>query len=359
MRIAPATYIADTHKILPPSVDSEALADVSFACDRVGRRINRLAIRAARDFGIRTRPTVLDLDKFPEPALCDEAHSPLNWAVQIVDHFRQNLDAEEIGFLSVGYNISAHIDLLPNLASQIALATGLTLDVPPLELAYYGCASGLYSLQAAVNYCEQHQKAAIVFCFDQCTWRAIRDVCPDNPNLKAIIRTNLLFSDGGIGILVVPEALRSRFSGSLPRVTHTMTRFERGDSLKMVNGNFLVGDAVAELMPPLVMEKLVGPALRDWEVDKGDIAEWSIHQGGPRILQELCKAQHLGLSDRQAEHSRALFQDYGNLSSPCCLFVLDHHFHQGSHDAEQNVCGAVLSFGAGYYMGMTAYRWEA
>ncbi len=352
-----ATFIADTHVVLPPLVDSEELAGLFFDRDRAGDRLNRMATRAARQFGIHKRPCVLDLEKLPEIALSDERHSPLNWGVQIVDHFLTALDRHEIGFLSVSYNITSHKDVLPNLACRIAMATGLKLDAPPQELAYYGCASGLYSIEAAVDYCRHRRKAAIVFCFDQCTWNLIRDIRPDHPNLKMVIRTNLLFSDGAVGLLIVPEGMRNRFQTPLPRIVRTMTCFEAGDILGMVDGDFFVGNEVPRVMPALVMQRLVRPAMEYWRVDAGDIAEWSIHQGGPAVLDEFCKEIYLGLSDQQMKPSRTLFRKYGNLSSPSCLFVLHHHFHDERSIGKENQYGAVLGFGAGYYMGMMVYRW--
>lgn len=359
METTAAAYVADTHTITPPSIASEALADIFFDRDRHGRGLNRLAIRAAREFGIRQRPTVLDLDRFPERALCDERHTPLQWGEDIVRHFLTELEIEEVGFLGVSYNISSHRDILPNLACQIALATGLRLEEPPLELPYYGCASGLYLLHSAADYCRRHGKAAIVFCYDQCTWATIQDIQAADPHLRQIIRSNLLFADGGAGILIVPQTLRGRFKRPLPRIVDTVIRFQAGDVIGMVDAKFLVGDAVAEVMPDLIMTTLIGPAIRDQQFDPASVAEWSIHQGGPKVLAALGRPDRLALSERQLGPSRALFSQYGNLSSASCLFVFDHHFHQGGQPARDGVQGAVLGFGAGYYLGLMVYRWES
>ncbi len=358
METPPAVYIADTFTINPPSVASEMLADVFFDRDRVGKQLNRLATRAAREFGISQRPTVLDLDRFPEIALCDDRHSSLHWGQDVVEHFLTELDIEDVGYLCVSYNISSHRDVMPNLACQIAMATGLRLDTPPLELPYYGCASGIFLLHSAVDYCRRNSKAAIVFCFDQCTWDVIQDLRREDPNIRKIIRSNLLFSDGGIGVLIAPETLRRRFKKPLPKILETKTAFEAGDVIGMVDGKFHVGDTVAQVMPDLIMAKLIDPASHDRQIDLESITEWSIHQGGPKVLNEIGCEDRLGLSEKQLGPSRALFHQYGNLSSASCLFVLDHHFHQPWHASRDGVQGAVLSFGAGYYLGLMVYRWE-
>jgi predicted naringenin-chalcone synthase len=125
----------------------------------------------------------------------------------------------------------------------------------------------------------------------------------------------------------------------------------------MNNGSFLVERDVPQVMPPLVMDKLVRPAMARLEGTANEVAEWSIHQGGPAVLDEFCKDAHLGLTSQQAVRSRDLFQQYGNLSGPSCLFVLDDYFHRPAEQATD--LGMVVGFGAGYYFGLMAYQWDA
>ena len=80
------------------------------------------------------------------------------------------LPTDEIGFLSVSYNISSHVDVLPNLACQVATERRLKLVAPPQEMPYYGCASGILQIESAVEFCRRSNKAALVIVLEQCTW---------------------------------------------------------------------------------------------------------------------------------------------------------------------------------------------
>jgi predicted naringenin-chalcone synthase len=248
---------------------------------------------------------------------------------------------------------------VPSLAAQIALKTGLCLDEPPHQHTHLGCAAPLFSLKIATDYCRRRDRAAIVFCFDQNTWHVITHFHPDDPNLKQKMRANLLFSDGAVGLLLIPESMRENYAKPLPRILDVVTSFHAGDLMRMHNGDFLVERDVPRVMPPLVMDKLVRPAMARLGIAAEEVTEWSIHQGGPAILDELCKEAHLGLTGEQAIRSRDLFHRYGNLSGPSCLFLLDDYFHGSALPEKAPALGLVVGFGAGYYFGLTAYQWQA
>ena len=354
-----SVYIADVCTILPKMVDAAKFADIVFSRSRVGARINRIAARFADSSGIVNRPSVIDLDKFPKIALSDKSDEPLCWGERIVERLRSSICLDDVGFLGVVYNNSSHCDHLPSLAAQIALKARLRLDEPPHQYTHLGCAAPLFGLEIATDYCRRRDRAAIVFCFDQNTWHVITDFHPDDPNLKQKMRTNLLFSDGAVGLLLIPESMRQNYVRPLPRILDIVTSFHAGDLMRMHNGNFLVERDVPRVMPPLVMDKLVRPAMARLGIATEEVTEWSIHQGGPAILDEFCKEVHLGLTGEQAMRSRDLFHRYGNLSGPSCLFVLDDYFHKSTLSEKAPDLGLVVGFGAGYYFGLTAYQWEA
>lgn len=66
------------------------------------------------------------------------------------------------------------------------------------------------------------------------------------------------------------------------------------------------------------------PWLESWLGDNGlslaDVQSWAVHPGGPKIVSAAQEA--LGLSNDALAPSRAVFAEYGNMSSPTVLFVL-------------------------------------
>jgi predicted naringenin-chalcone synthase len=71
-----------------------------------------------------------------------------------------------------------------------------------------------------------------------------------------------------------------------------------------------------------------------------DIAHWVIHPGGPRIIDAVQAA--VALTDEDTALSRSVLHDYGNMSSPTVLFILDRLRHQTG-----NLHGPALMLGFG------------
>jgi predicted naringenin-chalcone synthase len=351
-------YIGELKTILPELYDPNLVAEVVYPVDKASELVNRLAKRAIKSIGIKQRPFVRSREKFPERVLDKEEYHPLNWGKTLISHLLNFVKPEEVGFLNVSYNITSHIDFLPNLACQLALQMNLNLDVPPEELVYYGCAAALFSLKSAVDYCATHDKAAIIYNFDQCSWICSPEFDQKHPEFNSSLKTNLIFGDGGAGILVIPESMKDRFESPLIKILDIETGFSHGAEMKMNNGRFLLGDNVQSVMPGLVSNKIVKPMLKKNNIAIDQIKEWSIHQGGKPILEAFKEPAVLGLNDDQIHRSKELFEAYGNFSSPSCLFILDSYMKEDNKLKNDETLGVVVGYGAGYYLGAMIYCWE-
>ena len=62
-----------------------------------------------------------------------------------------------------------------------------------------------------------------------------------------------------------------------------------------------------------------------------DLGGWSVHPGGPRILDVV--ADQLGLSEHDMAPSRTGLAEHGNCSSPTVLMVLDRLLRDGGRPA--------------------------
>ncbi|MBC7815609.1 MAG: hypothetical protein IAG10_01775, partial [Planctomycetaceae bacterium] len=96
-------------------------------------------------------------------------------------------------------------------------------------------------------------------------------------------------------------------------------------------------------VPELIKHHL-RPWLSDWlgsrSLTLDDIRSWAFHPGGPRILSAAGDA--LGLRREQWAVSESVLADFGNMSSPTILFILDRLRSK----AEVGPCVA-LAFGPG------------
>ena len=122
---------------------------------------------------------------------------------------------------------------------------------------------------------------------------------------------------------------------------------------------FLVGDGVSDTMPALTAELSIKPLLQRHELKPTTVTEWCIYQGGIPVLEAFKEDNILGLSESLIERSKALFRQYGNFSSPSCLYVLDSFLKDDrKNGAAEQAYGLITGFGAGYYLASLLYQWD-
>ena len=95
---------------------------------------------------------------------------------------------------------------------------------------------------------------------------------------------------------------------------------------------------------PQLLDEHLRPWLNAWlgkhNLSIDDIGSWAIHPGGPRILDACVSA--IGLAEEALSDSREVLADFGNMSSPTILFILDRMQRRGA----ARPC-IVLAFGPG------------
>jgi predicted naringenin-chalcone synthase len=101
------------------------------------------------------------------------------------------------------------------------------------------------------------------------------------------------------------------------------------------------------------VESFVDHLLARNHLRRSDVRFWGIHPGGARILDHLQSC--LGLSNEQMRFSNQVLHDYGNMSSPTILFVLDQI--QRSGQIERGDFGLLLGFGPGLTMEGALLQW--
>ncbi len=88
--------------------------------------------------------------------------------------------------------------------------------------------------------------------------------------------------------------------------------------------------------------QLLAGSLADTGVKRNRIAGWILHTGGRDVL--LALREKMGLSESDVRHSTAVLSEFGNLSSPTVLFVLE----RALHDTVPDGLWWMSSFGAGF-----------
>lgn len=215
---------------------------------------------------------------------------------------------------------------------DLALMAALPLDagVARTHVGFMGCHGALNGLRVAAAFTGAQPEACVLLCaVELCSlhlqygWDGERIVA------------NALFADGAAALVATgeppeqaapttPPLGRLLASGSLlvPASTEAMS-WEIGDH------GFAMG--LSPQVPDLIGEHL-RPWLEGWlaghNLSLDAIGSWAVHPGGPRILSAVTKG--LGLDPGLIEPSRSVLRDYGNMSSPTLLFILERLRRSGA-----------------------------
>jgi predicted naringenin-chalcone synthase len=101
-------------------------------------------------------------------------------------------------------------------------------------------------------------------------------------------------------------------------------------------------------VPELIEEdfnSLVNKASAHIGIERNEINEWCIHPGGKRILDAISRSLHF--KNEELKQSYSILKEYGNMSSPTILFVLEKIMKEPKQN-KQNIFAAA--FGPGLTM---------
>ena len=216
------------------------------------------------------------------------------------------------------------------------------LDLPATtwrtSVNFMGCYAAIHALKLADVICKSDTKATVlIVCVELCTLHFQKKYNPDN------ISSGILFGDGAAAVLV---------TGNNEMAGMNIEHFYSSVSLKnkqemvweMSSSGFLL--TLSGYIPDLIEEDFggfVNDALTGTDLKKEDITHWCIHPGGKKILEAVHNS--LQFTNGQLEHCYDVLNDYGNMSSPTVLFVLQRIQQALNNKQRNNIFGAA--FGPG------------
>jgi predicted naringenin-chalcone synthase len=208
--------------------------------------------------------------------------------------------------------------LCPGLTSYVSERLGLRADVQCLDLVGQGCGAALPNLRTAeALLAGRRARRVLSVCVEICSAAFYLD------NDPGVLISACLFGDGAAAAVLgdTPSPNRRRVEWraggtTLSAVDRDYLRFEQKDGM--------LRNILARQVPALAAkhaETVLTTVLNETGTVRGDISGWILHAGGREVLQAL--QQRLSLSDTDVGRSSAILHDYGNLSSPFVLFVLE------------------------------------
>lgn len=241
----------------------------------------------------------------------------------------------------------------PGIDVDLVAALGLSSRVARTLIGFQGCHAGLSSLRVADSICRADPRAVVlVVCVELCTLHL--QLAPTEDNLLA----NSLFGDGACAVLLCAEqaGVGSSRPGSRLRISRCASWLEPGSRAEMA---WSVGDHGFEMRLSSLLPRFLGLHVGRFlagalGVDGDELAAlrfWAVHPGGPAILDEIERS--LALDPQLLLPSRSVLREFGNMSSPTVVFVLDRIWKSMAEgpgsgpDSDSPVPGIALAFGPG------------
>lgn len=224
----------------------------------------------------------------------------------------------------------------PSLEARVAGRLGLRQNVRRVPVFGLGCAGGVNGLALAARLAATQPGSVWLFVTVETCSISIR---LDSDDPAAVVAT-ALFGDGAAAALVTSgEHSKTRITGSAEKLWPDTLRIMGWDVEDP--GLSVVFDRA---IPPFIERELAAAIegiCADMGTSRGAIDRLCCHPGGVKVIDAIENA--LGLPQGELNLEREVLHDYGNMSAPTVLFVLDRLLAQGLPDRAM-----MTAFGPGF-----------
>jgi len=230
--------------------------------------------------------------------------------------------------------------MCPGLSSYVIEKLPLNNNVLALDMVGQGCGAALPNLQTAEALLASQDRyhAILSICVEVCSAAFYLD------NDPGVLISACLFGDGAAAAVLQREPQPGRRSVHWEGC-HSITDPGQRDQLRFDQSRGMLRNILMPPVPQLASEyaeEILNNTLVEHRIKREDIGVWVWHTGGRDVLNAL--ALRLGLAENDLRWSREILKEYGNMSSPSVLFVLQQAL---DHKAPAGWWW-LASFGAGF-----------
>jgi predicted naringenin-chalcone synthase len=215
------------------------------------------------------------------------------------------------GFVAPGFDV------------QMMRQLGLPATTSRTHLGFMGCHGAFHALRVAKAFTDSSPDACVLICaVELCSLHFQYGWSPD------FVVANALFGDGAGAVVGSGAARKGRGDWELAASASALL----GDSADEMT--WRIGDhgfrmTLSPRVPGLI-EGSLRPWLDPWLAGQGlsveGVASWAVHPGGPRILESCARVTGRTRADFAVSHD--VLAEFGNMSSPTILFILERLRHR-------------------------------
>lgn len=205
----------------------------------------------------------------------------------------------------------------PGMDSELVEKLNLPNDIFHTGVNFLGCNAAFHALKIAdmITKSENNAKVLIVS-VELCTLHFQPKNNHDN------LLSNTIFGDGAAAVIVTSNEYEKKglsIKGFYSLLLHKGKDL-MGWNITPMNFEMILDAKIPEMIGDEVNEIVVN-ASKKLKISPQSISKWAIHPGGKRIVDVI--KDKLSLSDEDTSASYKVLDEYGNMSSPTILFVLN------------------------------------
>jgi polyketide synthase Type III len=254
---------------------------------------------------------------------------------------------QDVDFLAVctctGY-------VCPDLGSRLIAHMGFRSNLRRASIMGLGCAGALPTLKWASDFVRANPgRQALMLAVEICS------ACYYVDSTLETVVGNAICADGAAAFLIAaPQQANRTYPQILDFETFIDTEQINEVGLQHRDGKLriVLGASIQHLAGPLI-ETALQQLLQRHGLSRSQIRFWVVHPGGRRVIDNVQK--HFGMTDTQLRFSRDVLRNYGNMSSPTVMFVLDEVIRTG--DPRRGDWGVMIALGPGMAAEVALLRW--
>lgn len=244
----------------------------------------------------------------------------------------------------------------PDLASCLVGHLGLRLDVQRGALLGHGCAGAMPLLQRASDFALAHPgQKVLAIAVEICSAAYF----VDHGSLETVVG-NAICADGAAAVIVESSAEENEtvVDRQFPRIVAFQSHLDPSNldkvGFKQEEGKLriILAAEIRELAGPMI-EKCLHSLLEANGLSRDDIRFWVLHPGGRKVIDAASK--YLSIGEAEIASSRRILRDYGNMSSPTALFVLEEVVN--TQKPQRGDLGILMALGPGFAAEGALLRW--
>jgi polyketide synthase Type III len=254
---------------------------------------------------------------------------------------------QDVDFLAVctctGY-------VCPDVGSRLIAHMGFCNNLQRASIVGLGCAGALPTLQRAVDFVRANPgRQALMLAVEICS------ACYYADNTLETVVGNAICADGAAAFLLAAGQQANR---SYPQIIDFETFIDTEQieevGLQHRDGKLriVLGASIQHLAGPMI-ETALQQLLQRHGLSRSRIGFWVVHPGGRKVIDNVQK--HFGMTDTQLRFSRTVLRNYGNMSSPTVMFVLEEVVRSGN--PRPGDWGVMIALGPGMAAEVALLRW--